>query len=214
MNSCLIPQPKKDNCWQNKHIEYEKKSKSCDADVVWIGDSIIERIQTSSLWKEKISKFKCVNYGIGGDRVENVLWRVENGELDFNCKIKVVVLHLGTNNISQSVEEISEGIVNLVEIITKKLDDVTILFPTLLPKGQFPNRGRETNQKVNELLTEIFSDSKYNGKVIIIPIHKNIIENNGTISRKMLHDYLHLTDDAYNKVFLPVYAQLELILGT
>lgn len=64
-------------------------------------------------------------------RVENVLWRIQNGELDFNVKIKAVVLFVGTNNNTNSTaKEISEGIFNLIQIIKEKLgQDVSIILP-------------------------------------------------------------------------------------
>lgn len=62
-------------------------------------------------------------------RVENVLWRVQNGELDFNTKIKAVVLFVGTNNIDCTPHEIFEGILEIIKEIKHRLGDITIIIP-------------------------------------------------------------------------------------
>ena len=40
---------------------------------------------------------KCINFGVGGDRTQHVLWRFEHGQLD-GIKAKVAVVMIGTNN--------------------------------------------------------------------------------------------------------------------
>ena len=80
----------------NKALELRKlytHSSTC----VLIGDSFISRLE----WRHKIlaySYFKdWINLGIGGDKVENLLWRVKNG--DFPRKSRKVFISIGTNNI-------------------------------------------------------------------------------------------------------------------
>lgn len=70
----------------------------------------------------------CLNFSIRGDRTENILWRVENGELD-NVKPKVIVLHVGTNNIDDSAEHIASGIREIVSRIRNKLPNCYIVLP-------------------------------------------------------------------------------------
>lgn len=49
--------------------------------------------------------------------------------------------------------------------------------------------------------------------VHIVPIHENVVEKDGTISRNILHDYLHLTDIGYTKIFEPVYQKLHSLIN-
>lgn len=44
--------------------------------------------------------------------------------------------------------------------------------------------------------------------VHIVTIHENIIQSDQTISHHIMHDYLHLTDAGYSKIFEPVYQKL------
>jgi len=49
------------------------------------------------IFDSKYAAVGSVNYGIGGDRVENVLWRVINGKIE-TVYPKVFVVKIGTNN--------------------------------------------------------------------------------------------------------------------
>lgn len=62
-------------------------------------------------------------------RVENVLWRIKNGEFDFNCRVKAVVLFVGTNNTDCTPHEIFEGILEIVKEIKQRLGNVIIMIP-------------------------------------------------------------------------------------
>nr|CAI5866160.1 unnamed protein product [Callosobruchus analis] len=83
------------------------------------------------VWNEFFAPLHCLNFGIHRDKIENVLWRIEHGELD-NIKPKVIVLHVGTNNFQNSAEEIRDGILNLIDVIREKHPDVYIVVPVSL----------------------------------------------------------------------------------
>lgn len=60
---------------------------------------------------------------------------MQNGELDFNTKIKAVVLFVGTNNIDCTPHEIFEGILEILKEIKHRLGNVTIILPvSYLPR--------------------------------------------------------------------------------
>lgn len=127
---------------------------------------------------------------------------------------QIIVLHIGTNNIKSSAEEISEGILKIIEKIREKHSEVWIILPTLLPRGNQPNKLREKNDKVNQLLTVKCASSSISGlkKVQIVPIHKGIVLSDGTISHHDMFDYLHLTNAGAKKVFEPILDLLTQIL--
>lgn len=106
----------------------------------------MQALQHTDIWNELFVPLHCLNFGIHRDKVENVLWRIHNGELDnvkpkvtnpvitLNFLIKyftskVIVLHVGTNNITNSSEEIKNGILELVDVIRDKHPDVYIVLP-------------------------------------------------------------------------------------
>ena len=53
-----------------------------------IGDSIIQHLEHVDYWNKVFAPMHTLNFGIGGDETQHVLWRILNGELD-NVKPKV-----------------------------------------------------------------------------------------------------------------------------
>ncbi len=89
-------------------------------DVAVVGDSITARWKGDS-WDKHWSSCRAVNMGIGGDRTQNVLWRLENGQLD-GYQAKLFVLMIGTNNIDRKTApaDVAAGIKAIIELIQTK----------------------------------------------------------------------------------------------
>lgn len=88
----------------------------------------------------------------------------------------------------------------------------------MLPRGQYPNPCRERNAEVNVYLLDKFANKDIVGddvteNVHIVPIHENIVQSDQTISHHIMHDFLHLTDAGYSKIFEPVYQKLRSLLN-
>lgn len=94
-----------------------------------------------------------LNFGIQGDRTENLLWRLQNGELDCLAP-KAIVLNVGTNNHGDSAEDIAEGIKTICSLIRDKQPQAYLVVLTLLPRGHVPNDLRKRNARVNDLVRE------------------------------------------------------------
>ena len=62
-----------------------------EPDVLFVGDSLIGNLQLTDLWEKWFAPLHCLNFGIGGDQTQHVLWRLHNGELEC-LKPKVVYL--------------------------------------------------------------------------------------------------------------------------
>lgn len=67
---------------QLQHNRFLSETREKDADVIFIGDSIIQALQHTDVWNEWFAPLHCLNFGIHKDQVQNVLWRIQNGELD------------------------------------------------------------------------------------------------------------------------------------
>lgn len=96
--------------------------------MIFIGDSILQALQHTDTWNELFAPLHCLNFGIHRDLIQNVIWRVQNGELD-NVKPKAIVLHVGTNNFKESPQQIIDGIIELINCIREKQPEAYIVIP-------------------------------------------------------------------------------------
>ena len=107
--------------------------------VLFLGDSITEGWsgRGKRVWDQYYADLDAANFGIGGDRTQHVLWRIDNGELD-GISPKVVVLMIGTNNIGYPAEDILKADELIVQRIHEKLPDAKLLLLGIFPRGADP----------------------------------------------------------------------------
>ncbi len=83
------------------------KAKQGGIDIYFEGDSITRRWGATDYpellanWKKNFFGWNAADFGWGADRTQNILWRLENGELD-GVNPKIVVLLAGTNNVGNA----------------------------------------------------------------------------------------------------------------
>ncbi len=184
-----------------KYDEYLSKHKAqCDAllsnksELVFIGDSITAR-WPEELLNEKYGKYRPVNMGIGGDWIQNVLWRVQNGVLD-QARIKVIVLLIGTNNLFNgfSPDEVAEGTALLIKKIREKSPGSKILLLGILPcNGSIKDPKSEIRRQAN-VKTALLADNK---TVFFLDIGDKLVEPDGTIRSDVMPDKLHVAMPGY-----------------
>jgi len=179
-----------------------KHQAQCDAvlsnnsELVLIGDSITAR-WPMELLQTKYGKYRPVNLGIGGDWIQNVLWRLLNGVLD-KVKIKVIVLLIGTNNISNSFtpEEVAGGIKELLKTIHEKSPGSKILLMGIFPAGDSIRDPKCVKRlEANEKLAKL-ADNKM---VFFLDIGDKLVEPDGTISAKVMPDKLHVAMPGFER---------------
>ncbi|XP_070627210.1 platelet-activating factor acetylhydrolase IB subunit alpha1 isoform X3 [Bos indicus] len=71
-----------DGRWMSLHHRFVADSKDKEPEVVFIGDSLVQLMHQCEIWRELFSPLHALNFGIGGDSTQHVLWRLENGELE------------------------------------------------------------------------------------------------------------------------------------
>lgn len=166
-------------------------------DVAFIGDSITQGWEGAgkNVWTNYYSKRKCLNFGVGGDRTQHVLWRFQNGQLD-GIQPKVAVLMIGTNNSNKDDNtevEILEGVQAIVTQLRQRLPDTKVLVLGIFPRGSTFSTQRGKILQVNQALAKL-ADGQM---VHYLDFGSQLIEADGSISKKLMPDYLHLSETGY-----------------
>ncbi len=179
------------------HRSFLDRAKQGDkepVDLLFLGDSITQGWNDNAVWKRFYGPRKAANFGIGGDRTQHVLWRIQNGELE-GIAPKVVVLMIGTNNVSSgSADEIAQGFTAIVKAIRENgCPRTKILLLGVFPRGEKPNPGREKLAAVNAKIANLADGSN----VWFLDIGKSFLNEDGTISRQIMPDFLHLSTRGY-----------------
>ena len=192
--SC-IPAEKNPERHEKFMKEKEELLKKGPIQLVFDGDSITDGWHGGGkkVWEEHYAKYNPLNLGIGGDRTEHVLWRIEHGELD-GISPKVLVLMIGTNNSGSPAREIEAGIRCDVKAIHEKLPNTKILLLAVFPRS--PSAKDAIRHKLQEVNDGI---AKLNGQdnVTFLDIGQKFLDPEGNLPQPVMHDYLHPTEKGY-----------------
>ncbi len=182
--------------WMKRHESINERVKQGSVDLVFIGDSITQGWEGSGreVWKKHYDKRNAANLGIGGDRTQHVLWRLDNGNIN-GISPKLAVIMIGTNNSgSNSPEEIADGITAIVKKLRENLPETKILLLAIFPRGANEQDGRrKVNQATNDIVSRL-ADDKH---VFYLDIGKNFLADDGTLSKEIMPDLLHLSQMGY-----------------
>ena len=179
------------------HESFVAIAKKGEAQVVFLGDSITAGWNgQKALFDKEYGQYKAANFGIGGDQVQHVLWRVENGEFE-GIKPKAVVLMIGTNNVSNPAhtpELIANGIKKIIAAIHQRSPDTKVLLLAVFPRAAKPTDApRVKNSQVNAIIAK-FDDGK---KVHFFDIGAKFLTADGTLEKSVMPDLLHLNAASY-----------------
>jgi len=213
-NTAVIPVPRTD--WATKRqalVLQRAKEAPGDYDIEFIGDSIMEGWEGAgkNVWQEFYGKRKVINMGVGGDRTQHVLWRFEQGQLD-GIKAKVAVVMIGTNNSNNqdnTEAEILEGVTTIVQQIRTRQPDTKIILLGIFPRGHEFSAQRGKILEVNQALVKL-DDGK---NIFYIDLGPQLIENDGTISKSIMPDYLHPNEAGYKIWANATEPKLKELLG-
>ena len=197
--------PRTDQNSMTAHAQLLEKAKRGRIDVYFEGDSIVRRWgaldypELLANWRANFFGWNAANFGWGGDRTQNILWRLEHSELD-GIGPKVIVLLAGTNNVGtqprdeQTVAEIARGIKAIIEICQQKAPNVTIILTAIFPRND--NLAvMPTINRINEKLGG-FADGT---RVRFMTINDRLADSTGKLFDGVLNerDKLHPTIKGY-----------------
>lgn len=211
-NSALVPVPKLEEDgydWYARHGDVLRIKDRLDPEVVLIGDSITHfwagepravHANGPASWQAAFGPYRTLNLGFGWDRIQNVLWRLDHGELD-GLHPRVIVLHIGTNNTSETDHarkntpaEIVEGIRAILQRLRAKTPEARIVLMKVFPREQRADHPRRRQiEEINHLL----GDLAHLPGVSLLDIGPKLLQSDGTISPEIMRDFCHPTDKGY-----------------
>ena len=202
-NSAIVPAPRSSPTnWVERHEGFLAEARQGNFDLVFIGDSITDGWRKGGLqvWNKYYAPRHALNLGIGGDRTQHVLWRIDQGELD-GLKPKAVVLMLGTNNtgnerdgsVRNTTPEVIEGVTAVVKAIRAKLPKSKLLLLAVFPRGAVDAPQRAQIKDINAALAKLDD-----GKMIkFLEIGKVFLAEDGSIPKTVMPDLLHPNAKGY-----------------
>ncbi len=134
------------------------QGKPCD--IIFIGDSITDNFTAAptpqwdlvgrAVWEQHYAGRNALNFGVGADRTEHVLWRLENMAIGA-FRPKVAVILIGTNNNINAPAEIAAGVKAVVAKTQEKFAGVKIILVSILPNARAPQKMEDANRLIAPL---------------------------------------------------------------
>ena len=195
---------------EKRHESFNEIAKKGDAQLVFLGDSITHGWEGKgkAVWEQTWAPLKAANFGIGGDRTEHVLWRIDHGNFD-GIKPKEIVLMIGTNNTGHqgrpqteldgavyqcSAQQTADGIKAILAKLQQKCPEARILLLAIFPRGaNKDDKFRQQNEATNALV-KAFADDK---KVFFLDIGGKFLEADGMLPKSIMPDLLHPNEKGY-----------------
>ena len=101
------------------------------------------------------SRHNTLNFGVPGDKIQYLLWRIQNLNFSNNSSIKYIFILSGTNNLDHNPpEERVNGMVLSGISAKKQCPNATVVLISLLPRGKKDSIRRGNTNITNRLLEE------------------------------------------------------------
>jgi lysophospholipase L1-like esterase len=202
-----VPAPRTDANSLVAHSQLVEKARKGGIDIYFEGDSITRRWgatdypQLLANWNQNFFGWNAADFGWGADRTQNILWRLNNGELD-NVNPKIVVLLAGTNNVGSTIPagtenavaaNITKGMQAVVTAIRSKAPEAVVILTGIFPR----NDNMAVMPVINtiNLNLERMSDGR---KVRFLSINEKLADAGGRLFDGMMNaDQLHPAAKAY-----------------
>ncbi|MDZ4780685.1 MAG: platelet-activating factor acetylhydrolase IB subunit [Planctomycetia bacterium] len=206
--------PREEDWWTERQELINSRTKE-QVDLLFIGDSITHGWEGDGkdVWAKYFAPRHAMNAGIGGDRTQHVLWRLQNGNLE-GIQPKLAVLMIGTNNSNgedNTATEIADGIKAIVTELRTKTPETKVLVLAIFPRGDKPNPQRD---KISEVNKQVAAWDQVDGKnVIYFDFGDKFLAADGSLPADIMPDFLHLSPKGYEIWAEAIEPQLAEIVG-
>lgn len=214
VNTAIIPAGKLETDgyhWEARHEAAMEAKERIKPEIVLIGDSITHfwggepnenrmKKRGEQSWNALFGQRKVLNLGFGWDRTQNVLKRIELGELD-GISPKAVVLHIGTNNTAKTIycrdntpTEIAKAIEVIVDKIQAKCPQAQVILMAIFPRGQ---NASDSKRAILADINQRIAPLGKKPKVTFLDITDKWLQPDGSISKEIMSGYLHPNEKGY-----------------
>lgn len=191
---------------QNSQIAHEQllaKRTQGRIDLYFAGDSILRRWGATDYpallanFRENFHGWNAADFAWGADRTQNILWRLENGELD-GVDPKVIVLLAGTNNVGREpgdaakVADVTRGVAAIIDRCRAKAPAATVVLTAIFPRNDDP-AVMPTINAINANLAKLADGQR----IRFLDINPKLAAADGTLFEGMTVDGLHLSLKGY-----------------
>jgi len=158
--------------------------------------------QVLSHWRAAFHGWNAANFGWGADRTQNILWRLEHGELD-GVDPKVIVLLAGTNNVGaqprdeQTIAEIARGVKAIVALCRQKAPQATIILTAIFPRNDNV-AVMPTIDRINEKLAAL----AYGQRIRFLNINDRLADASGMLADLKVKGYTIVTREPKQNCYI------------
>jgi lysophospholipase L1-like esterase len=191
------------------HLPEITSSPSSSINTVLIGDSMFERLKTTGI-DTKLAKLpSSFNAGVGGDKIENVLYRLDFGLLDLleNKNVKLWVVIVGTNNLKKALKSVEvERYQLLLQALLRIAPGSRVIMCEIFRRKDIDDQFVENS---NEMLRGLVGEmNRKLGEERI-----SWVEAPVGITKDRLVDHVHLDEEGYRIWDETLYPRIEELLG-
>ena len=200
--------------WFARHERILREGPAMNPEIVFVGDSILHfwagrksigGADASACWKRSFGAFRTLNLGFGWDRIQNVLWRFEHGELE-DLSPKVVVVLIGTNNTmttpnarENTPQEIVEGVDEILARLHSAFPEAKVVLLNILPRESSPTGPlRDKVEAARRALSEFTAEKmRTEAWLVGLDVGAGFLRPDGTIPRALMGDGTHPSEKGY-----------------
>ena len=195
-----------DYWWANRFLSRHRLIESFrggQVDLVLIGDSITHFWEWGhdGAWKRLTEGRRVLNLGYGGDGTQNVIWRIEHGELD-GYEAKIVVLMIGTNNNSgqrNRPEDVARATIKIAEMVHEHQPKAKLILHPIFPRGAAETPENVTKRDRNARTSSIVAEyARRQPWIEWVDFNDRLVDATGWVPKEIMADGLHPTEKGYD----------------
>lgn len=194
----VIPAPQTESWWTERHERAVSRVRRGHADLLFIGDSITQGWEEDGrrVWDTYYGHRQAVNLGFNSDCTENVLWRLQQGELA-GIAPKLAVVMIGTNNTGTRQDppaDTAAGIEAILTTLRTRLPKTKILLLAVFPRrASADDPLRRLNAAINDRI-RAYADQR---QVFFLDLGPRFLDDQGGLYKDLMPDRLHPNERGY-----------------